>query len=546
MRNAVSRRSFLRSSVVGAALPLSYWAGAEEQKPDIGRLALNDDGHVFLYMSDDLHKDDLRRYLESYCKPGVNAVAFCVGDMSWPTFYPTKVGVHYSAMSPGNDLKKVRAWKNLDNFASEPGGFHGETFRILHELGKTTLASFRMNDAHFTTPDNPDVSEFWKKHADLALGSVYGYYGGCLNYASDVVRDHFYQRVVEFMELYPDIDGLELDAMRSPYFFLPDKGKEQAPLFTELVKRIKQALADQAKRLNRPDYLLTINVPITPELCLESGLDVAAWDAEKLFDCVSVGTYQANMDLPMEQWQKLLVNNNPVFAYINCSPQSGRYLDLEEYRAAAMNAYGAGADGIYLFNYPCLLELAMQLPSDATQVPMALPDLRTNGQSDFSTVAQALDELGDPEKLRNKNKRYLFAYSEGSGYRHFVPVGPSIDRVTQGAELKTTIRCYDDYERAHSLVLKFKIENVFRTERFSIMLNDKPIDDAALTIQSAAGGRDTRMHTITLGPYLEYELALKPQDLISGENTLTVTPKELTPNFSGTINLREISLQIFF
>ena len=297
----VNRRTFLQTSVLTAAAGLAGAVSAAEKPGVRTGLTLNDDGHVFLYMSDDLRKDDLHRYFESYCRPGVNAVAFCVGDMSWPTFYPTKAGVHYSAMSPGSDLKKVRAWKNLDNFASEPGGFHGETFRILRELGKTALASFRMNDAHFTTPDNPDVNEFWKKHAGLALGSVYGYYGGCLNYASDVVRDHFYQRVVEFMELYPDVDGLELDAMRSPYFFLPDKGKEQAPLFTELVKRIKQALADQAKRLNRPDYLLTINVPITPELCLESGLDVAAWDAEKLFNCISAGTYQVNMDLPMEQ-----------------------------------------------------------------------------------------------------------------------------------------------------------------------------------------------------------------------------------------------------
>ncbi|HPV24944.1 MAG TPA: hypothetical protein PLJ65_12270, partial [Casimicrobium sp.] len=64
--------------------------------------------------------------------------------------------------------------------------------------------------------------------------------------------------------------------------------------------------------------------------------------------------------------------------------------------------------------------------------------------------------------------------------------------------------------------MKFKIENVFRTERFAITLNGKPVDESALTIRSAAGGRDTRMHTITLGPYLEYELAPKAEELVRG------------------------------
>jgi len=35
--------------------------------------------------------------------------------------------------------------------------------------------------------------------------------------------------------------------MRSPYFFPPDKGEELAPLFTDLVRRIKAALAERAR-----------------------------------------------------------------------------------------------------------------------------------------------------------------------------------------------------------------------------------------------------------------------------------------------------------
>jgi len=44
----------------------------------VGRLVLNDDGHVFLLLSDGLQRDDLRRYLRTYCRPGVDTVAYCV------------------------------------------------------------------------------------------------------------------------------------------------------------------------------------------------------------------------------------------------------------------------------------------------------------------------------------------------------------------------------------------------------------------------------------------------------------------------------------
>jgi len=79
-------------------------------------------------------------------------------------------------------------------------------------------------------------------------------------------------------------------------------------------------------------------VPMTPELALLSGLDVAAWDAERLFDSISVGTYQATMKHPIERWKQALKHGTPVFAYVNCSPHTGQYLGQEEYRAVAANA----------------------------------------------------------------------------------------------------------------------------------------------------------------------------------------------------------------
>lgn len=539
MSYPLNRRRFLQASAACAATAV---VGAEGRRPLApSNLILNDDGHVFLYLSDDLRKADLRRYLQTYCRPGVGTVAFCVGDMSWPTLYPTKVGVHYRALRVGDDLKRARMYKNVDNFASEAGGYFGATFAILHDLGKKALASFRMNDAHFTSADNPNVSEFWKQHAKLALGPAYGYYGGCLNYASDVVREHFFRRVVEFAELYPTIDGIELDAMRSPFFFPPGKGRENAGLFTRLVRKIKGVLTAQARRLNRVDYQLAINVPLTPELALECGLDVVAWDAEKLFDAVSVGTYQAYMDQPIERWKKVLTHGTPVLAYINCSVQTGQYFGLEEYRAAAANAHGAGADGIYLFNYPCLFELAMQRPSAAREVTMDLPDLRGRGQPDLTRVGQALDEIGRTETLRGKDKHFLFYFNSDASYRHFSPTLAGLERRGGPASLKARFRCYEDYERARTMTLRFKIENVARTEQFQALVNNQPVEAST---RYAANGRDTRIHTVALGPYLEYDVSLRPNQLKQGDNVLEVKPIRLHSDLTTKINLAEIELRV--
>ena len=88
MSHRLSRRRFLQASAACAAVAATGVDAGGQQPPSPGRLVLNDDGYVFLCLNDDLGKDDLRRYLQSYCRPGVATVAYCVGDMSWPTLYP--------------------------------------------------------------------------------------------------------------------------------------------------------------------------------------------------------------------------------------------------------------------------------------------------------------------------------------------------------------------------------------------------------------------------------------------------------------------------
>jgi hypothetical protein len=53
-----------------------------------------------------------------------------------------------------------------------------------------------------------------------------------------------------------------------------------------------------------------------------------------------------------------------------------------------------------------------------------------------------------------------------------------------------------------------------------VKLNGRPIDTSRQQVRYAANGRDTRIHTVTLGPYQEQVLALQPAQLRKGENIL--------------------------
>jgi hypothetical protein len=65
-------------------------------------------------------------------------------------------------------------------------------------------------------------------------------------------------------------------------------------------------------------------------------------------------------------------------------------------------------------------------------------------------------------------------------------------------------------------------------------------------VRYAANGRDTRIHTVKLGPYLEYEVTLQPSQLSKGENVLEITPTRLIPAVATKINLVEIELHIAY
>jgi len=72
------------------------------------------------------------------------------------------------------------------------------------------------------------------------------------------------------------------------------------------------------------------------------------------------------------------------------------------------------------------------------------------------------------------------------------------------------------------------------------------IEASQQQIRYAATGRDTRIHTVKLGPHLAYEAALRPNQICRGENVLEIVAAKLQPGLVTKINLAEIELQIAY
>ena len=510
------------------------------------RIILNDDGSNFLYTWDDLGADDLRRYLSRLGGTHVDMVAYCVAFGGYVCYYESEVAEPLGTGFGFSDRVKQLRWvHNRARLRREVGDYIGFVFSTLREMGLPALASFRMNDAHMgSDPTGPVAGRFWMNHPEWRLDESYGYYRSCMDYAAPAVRGYLRRLVQEVVAKFPDIAGVELDGMRSPFFFKQGNGREQAPLMTELIRQVRRDLDQAAQVAGRERYLLRVNVPRSPELALDVGLDVAAWDAEGLVDGISPGCYSTDFQPVPEEWKQVLSDRVLVHPYMNCGPATSQYHSLEQFRAAADNAYGAGGDGIYLFNFPCLDELSSLLLRPLNQPPIPCPDFTAQcWHPDLTRSRQAVRELGDPDCLACRDRHYVF-YTADAPYHHHSPERASIERLNPRA-VDMAFRCYH-FAEARDIRLQLKTVGVSIRDSFEFRLNGKSIASERIDRLHAPGGRDARIHGTKLEPYSQYVMELAPNMLEVGQNRLTVSMEAAEPDLFGPVDLLELELFVRF
>jgi len=416
-----------------------------------------------------------------------------------------------------------------------------------HKQGLTFVASFRMNDTHIKSyPDSALTPDWWKTHQHYRLWDATdgkSYYNAALDYAQEEVRSRYRDSILEVATGY-DVDGIELDFTRSPYFLQPSTAWRQRSILTRFVREIGARLAEIGKQRGRP-LTLILRLACLERALTTAGIDAREWIKQRLAPVFVMSELVNNFDQDIAAWKSLCrehgvllypaVEAGPAFnvtdfydPYIR-NPLAPRHDgsggvrfpledDLGMQRAAAQNLLAQEPDGLYMFNFPCRLaegDNIMHMDSER-----------------FRRTTSVLREMGSLKTLARKDKHYTFyrelpIYVESGRPRQCHQTIPFAIRGQDIRHAMVTLRYRQIAERNPHADGKFQQNPLVKPGWMKVYLNDREIPAEELRITRAPGGR--LQSGFKIKRHEAVELQVPGRDLRDGVNTLAFE----IPRFPG-------------
>jgi lysophospholipase L1-like esterase len=232
--------------------------------------------------------------------------------------------------------------------------------RPTHPL--TIYASrFQLEHKHWRLRPDPEgldkFKEAWEVNLDRGL-RVRTRRARVLNWANPEVRQHKLDFIAELCENY-DIDGFELDFMRTAHLFRKEETTRQQRLeiMTSHIRKVREILDRSARDGQR--RRLCVRIPHHIPAHDEMGVDIAAWHAAGVdmfnLSCHYVNQQQTSMPeliaqapnaeffLELTQSTESLGSEPP--------PYNHRMTTREQFATSAAVAAAQGASGVSLFNF---------------------------------------------------------------------------------------------------------------------------------------------------------------------------------------------------
>lgn len=341
--------------------------------PPQHRLIVNNDG-TNLFWRDDLTMDMVRRHAAE-CPDAVTTYMVCPN------------GIH-KMMYP-SALEELSTRGALPALVAQGEDPFGAFLAALKTRGFEVFITFRMNEVHnVDQPNEPDLCAFWRDHPewhvqpDAPLGNWMAH---CLDYSRPEVRDRTVALVSELLEKYRP-DGVELDWMRFPRHLsgTPEQVWEKRGALTEVVEAVRKKAGELSKRLAR-EVKVSVRVPTSAAGCRALGVDLGDWAQRGLVDFVTASPFLASdFHMPLAELRALIGKDMPLYAAIEIG-HSGRNHTEASLHAAGLGLYGSGADGLYLFNFPCWRE-TQEAPPWSWVPPLRDPQWLTLGALDFPLI----------------------------------------------------------------------------------------------------------------------------------------------------------------
>ncbi len=479
----------------------------------------------------------------------VDIFAFCTARPD-KTHHESNVGERDFTTLDSAPSQSQRHYKQiLDEFRDSGTDILHIVADQVRKRGKRVLASARMSDIHhasalyeFLTP------QFMRDHPEWRIRNADGSPDVAMDYAHEGVREHRLAIFTELAENY-DIDGLELDFMRSCRYFAPDEAETNSHILTEFVGQIREMLDRVSRERGRDRFILGVRKPPSLAECPGLGLDPAAWISEGWIDYVAPSDFMwLDYGTSVEDFAALCegtdcgvypclnpfaaewVDHRAINGYTTNPVNFNRrvFFSEEHIRGLMKNYHQCGADGIYSFNFCC------ETIDNADWV---------RGVHEIATES-ALDR-------GNKPASYFFlpiwrrarSHSDGDQSSRTI-------RIERGDSARAAFRFRMMDGRAGQALngrLRFRVYNLHESEGLDLDINRTPIPSDAIierrktNIHVAADRRYPGMH---IPPHIAYEIDLSKCPPFRGDNKLGFIFSGPDPSIEGLIMIEALEIDV--
>ena len=341
--------------------------------------------------------------------------------------------------------------------------------------GVDIFYSFRLNDCHDSFGHERLLATFKVEHPEWTIGAghpeVHPSVHRNLNFAVPEVRDLKFAVIEEIFRKY-DFDGLEIDFLRSPPYFVPSEAPKNAHLLTQFLSRVREHLNQRGKEKGR-QIPLAVRVNPTLEACRLDGFDVSIWVEERLVDSLSLGS--GNIDSDVEAF-KSLTDGTGILVYpcVYAWPSGYNIIfgfeDSEPLlRALASNYWGQGADGIYTFNWNAHSYVH-----------------RPDKNSQFAPQRQLLREMDTLQAMRGKDKLYVAdrLLGEKPMLPHNWLHATLPQTLERGEQVDVPVLVKEDFTESpipRTIQVSLTYSDLTETSQIEVTLNQRPLSELELT-----------------------------------------------------------------
>jgi hypothetical protein len=293
----------------------------------------------------------LNNYIDSFCPTGNQVTALIYNVNYQRSCFDNQVMESFWDFP--NPDKNITGWpKTFWQIEQKGIDIYDLCIKRTRERHISPWLSVRMNDHHYFN-DTSKINRFWIKNPKLRLDKSMMF-----DFENKEVRDYFKAYINECLKRF-DIDGIELDWMRTYKVFKPGRERIAGVKLDEFMAEIRSLVQSYAKERGH-SIKISVRLPYSPSLSESFGLNGVNWARRNLIDVlVPCNWYRpTNFNIPIEDWKsKIGVTNCLILSGADqaVSISTDKYAKnmvatAEWLRGFAIGAYNRGSDGIYLFN----------------------------------------------------------------------------------------------------------------------------------------------------------------------------------------------------